>query len=192
MISRSATFRKTLSSLCIVALFVCSAWAQKVKIGYDKAVDFTQYKTYVWADLEHPPSRPVLYQLIVATVDHELEEKGLKKVESEADLLLFPAGGVDSTFAMSAGAPVGNFIDVPLSVATGSWVGPYTITSAGVSPIVNAGTLMIAFVDRKRGLLVWEGRVSDEFDADRRKESAERAQKCVTKLLKDFPPRATK
>jgi Domain of unknown function (DUF4136) len=174
----------------LVTVLAASGWSQKVKVGYDKSVDFAQYQTYSWADLSHPVGRPLLYRLIVMTVDSELQEKGLKRVEGKGDLLLFPAGGVDATFAMSAGAPVGNFLDVPLSVSTGSWVGPFTLTSGGMSPMVNAGTLMIAFVEHKRGRLVWEGHVSDKFDTDRRKESAERVQKCIAKLLKDFPPRA--
>jgi hypothetical protein len=173
---------------CVATL----GWGQKVKVGHDQAVDFTQYKTYSWTDVKPPVGRPLLYTLIVATIDGELQTKGFTKVEKDGDLLLFPAGGVDASYALSAGAPVGNFIDVPLSVASGSWVGPFTLTGGGVSPIVSAGSLLLAFVDRKQGRLVWEGTVSDKFDSANRKESAERAQKCVTKLLKDFPPKRAK
>jgi hypothetical protein len=113
-------------------------------------------------------------------------------VEKGGDLLLFPAGGVDATYAISGGAPVGNYLDVPLSVSSGSWVGPFTLTDGGVSPMVNAGSLMLAFVDRQHGRLVWEGTVSDKFDPTNRKDSAERARKCILKLLKDFPPQRGK
>src|SRR5689334_21507190 len=94
--------------------FVCSfpgiVKAQKVESGYDKSVDFSQYKTYSWVNLNEARSRPLLFQLVVTNVDYTLEEKGLKRVNSDADLLLFPSGGFDSSFAMSAGAPVGNYI----------------------------------------------------------------------------------
>jgi hypothetical protein len=178
--------------LCLFACAATTAFPQKVKVGHDKAADFTQYKTYSWTDVKPPVGRPLLYTLLVATIDNELREKGLTKVDDKGDLLLFPAGGVDATYAMSAGAPVGNYLDVPLSVSSASWVGPMTLTNGGVSPVVSEGSLMLAFVDRQHGRLVWEGIVSDKFDAADRKKSAERAQKCAVKLLKDFPPKRTK
>jgi hypothetical protein len=90
---------------------------------------------------------------------------------------------------MSAGYPVGNYLTVPITVERASWVGPVTVTTEGVSPIVHAGTLHLAFIELRSGRLVWEGSVSDKFDFEQKKESIARVEKCVTKLLKDFPPR---
>ena len=178
------------SLYCVLVLaFAFPAYSQKVKTGYDREIDFTRYKTYAWANLNQAKSRPILFQLVVGNVDHELEDKGLKRVDSNADLLLFPSGGFDSTFAMSAGAPIGNYLTVPLTVSTASWVGPVTVSTGGVSPVVHAGTLNLAFVEPESGRLVWEGTVSDKFDFERKKESISRVEKCVAKLLDGFPPR---
>jgi hypothetical protein len=174
---------------CLIVWLALSAFSQKVKTGYDKAVDFTQYRTYSWANLNQARSRPILAELVIGNVKNELEGKGLKEVDSNADLLLFPSGGFDSTFAMSAGYPVGNYLTVPITVERASWVGPVTVTTEGVSPIVHAGTLHLAFIELRSGRLVWEGSVSDKFDFEQKKESIARVEKCVTKLLKDFPPR---
>lgn len=188
-----AIMGRPIRSLCFMLICLTAvAWGQKVKVGYDKAIDFAHYKTYSWTDVKPPVGRPLLYQLIVGLIDRELQTKGFTQVEKGGDLLLFPAGGVDATYAMSAGAPVGNYLDVPLSVSSGSWVGPFTLTGGGVSPVVNAGSFLLAFVDRQHGRLVWEGTVSDKFDPANRKESAERARKCILKLLKDFPPKQAK
>jgi hypothetical protein len=174
--------------LAVACSFTIIVQAQKVQTGYDKSIDFSQYKTYSWVNLNEARARPLLFQLVVTNVDHELEGKGLKRVNSDADLLLFPSGGFDSSFAMSAGAPVGNYINQPLTVETASWVGPATMTTDGISPIVHAGTLVVAFVEYRTARLVWEGRVSDKFDPEKKTESMARLEKCITKLFKDFPP----
>jgi hypothetical protein len=179
----------TVRIACLLVWLALPSFSQKVKTGYDKAVDFAQYKTYQWADLNQARGRPIVAELVIGNVKHELENKGLQEVEANPDLLLFPAGGFDSTFAMSAGYPVGNYLTVPITIAQATWVGPVTVTTEGMSPIVHAGTLNLAFIEPKSGRLVWEGSVSDKFDLEDKKESINRVEKCVAKLLKDFPPR---
>lgn len=174
---------------CLLVWLALPAFSQKVKTGYDKAIDFTQYKTYSWADLNQARSRPIVAELVIGNIKHELENKGFQEVDANPDLLLFPAGGFDATFAMSAGYPVGNYLTVPITIERATWVGPVTVTTEGMSPVVQTGTLNLAFIEPKTGRLVWEGTVSDKFDFEDKKESINRVEKCVAKLLKDFPPR---
>jgi hypothetical protein len=46
-------------------------FAQKVKVGYDKSVDFSRFNTYTWVEPATPPQRPLLYSTVVSAVDYE-------------------------------------------------------------------------------------------------------------------------
>jgi hypothetical protein len=61
-----------LSALVLFALS-SNAFAQKIKVGYDKSVDFSRYKTYTWAEPAMPPTRPMLYSTVLASVDDDLK-----------------------------------------------------------------------------------------------------------------------
>ena len=77
------------------------SFAQKVKVGYDKGVDFSKYKTYTWQEPAMPPTRPHLYATVIGSVDGELHSKGLSRIDQNGDLILIPAGPA------SAGPPDG-------------------------------------------------------------------------------------
>lgn len=73
--------------ILLIVAFAVSVNAQKVTVGADPAVDLTTYKTYTWA--KGPVgANPIIKDLIIAAVDNQLTAKGLKKVETEAELTL--------------------------------------------------------------------------------------------------------
>ena len=82
---------KTFACVFLVALTTVG-FAQKVKVGYDKSMDFSKYKTYTWAPLGVPITRPLLYQTIVNTIDGELESKG----EAGQGNCLYAGAGIDA------------------------------------------------------------------------------------------------
>ena len=48
------------TQICLLALVVCAvAQAQKIKVEYDKSLDFSQFKTYAWGHHD-AVSRPML------------------------------------------------------------------------------------------------------------------------------------
>src|SRR3954454_25035320 len=69
----------------LVVLTMCAgaAHAQNVKVGWDRATDFTPYKTYKWAKI-HSPRTPTseMEKLIHNSADVQLNAKGLKKIEN--------------------------------------------------------------------------------------------------------------
>src|SRR5215831_1057854 len=79
-----------LCTYILVGLISTTGFAQKVKVGYDKSVDFKKFTTYSWAQPATLPASPTLYQAVVGSVDHQLQSKGLKRTETEndADLIL--------------------------------------------------------------------------------------------------------
>lgn len=176
--------------------FVCflMAWlpvvcfAQKVKVGYDKATDFGKFKSYTWAEPEMPPTRPLLYASIVGSIDSELEAKGLVRTENNGDLILIPAGGMDFGINVAAAAPIIPTRGGPPAAIDGTmWTGSNGFSNL-MAPYVPQGTLVLTFVDRGANKVVWAGTVTEKLDIEKKDKSLQLIDKAIVKLLKQFPP----
>jgi hypothetical protein len=168
-----------------------TTFAQKVKVGYDKSVDFSRYKTYTWTEPAMPPTRPMLYATVVGTVEDELKKKGLQSVDKNGDLILMPAGGIEFGINTAVGTPVlPTYAGPPVSVNTTMWTGAVG-TENLTSSYVPQGTLQLQFVDRSNNKIIWNGRVSEKLDIERKQESLDRIYKAIAKLIKQYPPKAS-
>ena len=175
--------------LLLVILALPVAAAQKVKVGYDKSTNFSKYATYTWTKPETSPQRPLLYAALVGSIDQELKTKGLKRVESDGDLTLTPAGGMEYGLNTGAGTPVTlGYSGPPPAIDATMWTG-----TAGPSNLmaiaVPEGSLILSFVDRNVNKVVWNGTVTQKLDLQNHKKSLDLINKSVTKLLKEFPPK---
>jgi hypothetical protein len=179
------------SKLCIGLLVVTlatSASAQKVKVGYDKSVDFSKYKTYTRIEPATPPTRPVLYKIVVGSIDSELSSKGFQRIEKDGDLILQVTGGVDFGIAVSSGAPLtSSYSGPPPAMNATMWTGTGAGQGALLPPVADA-SLQLQFIDRSANQIVWSGTVTQALDMERKEKSLELASNAVTKLLKRFPP----
>src|SRR4051794_24644068 len=126
----------------LVMLAASSLWAQKVSVGYDKRVDFSQFKTYAWVTNLPKTTRPLMSFVIIGAVEAELGGRGLTKVDHNPDILVAFHGGTDlqhssvaedPTFSSTGGAPA---ID-----ATG-WSG----SPSAAGPMVQEGTLVVDLI----------------------------------------------
>src|SRR5271169_2051446 len=90
--------------LAFVVLAV-SAQAEKIRVHYDKAIDFTKFKTYGWAPVG-AVAHPMLALDIVGAVEDELNARGLKKVPANPDLLVQMYGAVDTEVSMTSNNPI--------------------------------------------------------------------------------------
>ncbi len=182
---------KSIAHLVLLAL-VSSATtvtlAQKVKVGYDKGTDFSKFKSYSWSEPAMPPTRPVLFESVVARVELELRSKGLTRVEHDADLVLTPSGRVDYGFSGEAATPYSpTYGGPPPTLNATMWAGMSGPSSAGIW--VPEGTLILTFVDRANNRIVWAGSVKQKLDLEKKNKSLELADKAVTKLLRKYPAR---
>ena len=180
------------SKLCITlllaALSASSAFAQKVKVGYDKSADFKRYTTYTWAEATSPPTRPMLYAAVVGSIDHELKSKGLTRTESNGDLVLIPSGGVEFGTTTAAATPIlGTYAGPPPAIDATMWTGAGG-SAAAASTTTSEGTLLLNFVDRSGNKIIWTGAVSLKLDMEKKNQSLERIDKAIAKLLKQYPP----
>jgi hypothetical protein len=168
--------------LILIALLAVTVNAQKVKVSSDPACDFSKYKTYAWD--EGTLANPLIKQFIVAAVDKEMSGKGLRKVESDPDLLLttLTATVSDLTMTNPSWAPTLN------SIATG-------IPASSTSWPVTKGTLVIDMSDAKTRNGVWRGIASHTLEngptGDRVRDAKQVEKpitKAVQKMFKKFPP----
>src|SRR5947209_3620883 len=71
--------------LVLVALTMCASAARgrKVRVDWDRATDFTPYKTYRWTKIPTPrtPTQE-MEKLIHDSADVQLNARGLKKIEN--------------------------------------------------------------------------------------------------------------
>ena len=172
----------------LVASFPTIALAQKVKVGYDKAADFRTFTSYTWAEPENPPTRPLLYATVIASVDYQLQAKGLARVEKNGALTLIPAGGIEYGFNVAAGTPyISTFSGPAPAMDATMWTGAAGPSNV-MAPYVPEGTLLLTFVDRNANKVVWTGTVTEKLDLENKRKSLERVDKAIVKLLKKFPP----
>ena len=77
--------------LLITLLGTVGAWAQKVTVEFDQAIDFSKYKTFAIRDGQLNSRNPALNSELVkkrlsADIERNLEARGLMKVTGPSDL----------------------------------------------------------------------------------------------------------
>lgn len=173
---------KTLIVIALIALAPVAVRAQKVNVISDPAADFSRYKTYTWDQGMH--ANPIVRQHIVAAVDNAMTARGLRKVDTEPDLIVSALASTESDLTVTnpSWAPVLN------SIATG-------IPSSSQAWPVTKGTLLISISDAKTKNGVWRGTATQTLehgptgDRVRDAKTVEKPiNKAVQKMFKKFPP----
>jgi len=175
--------------LLVMAMLCATATAEKIRVHYDKSVDFAKYKTYGWAPVG-AVAHPMLALDIVGAVDQEMAAYGLTKVPSNPDLLVQMYGAVDTEVSMTSNNPIYN--------ATGG-IPPFdpSMTSPGNSlywdgyygnstVVVHPGQLIIDIIDAKAKKLIWRGMGSEAISNNPDK-LMDQANSTVSKLFKEYP-----
>ncbi len=179
---------KLLLSLLVAAVTTTNGLAQKISVGYDKSAEFSKYASYTWGEPALPPKRPLLYASIVGSIDHELKTKGLKRIESNGDLILIPAGGMEFGLSSAAGTPImPSYGGAPPAIDATMWSGASGLSNL-TSSYVPEGTLVLSFVDRQSNKIIWAGTVRQRLEVENKKKSLELIDKAIAKLLKQYPP----
>jgi Domain of unknown function (DUF4136) len=164
--------------------------AQDVAVDFDRASDFSKYKTYSWAD-GIPAKNPLIDQHIRASVEEQLAAKGLRRVESGGDMsVLYFAAVENDLHVATAGWRT-----------TGDWLSQ---TESGISVRsqmwdVESGRLIVCLSDAASKNLLWRGNAKTSLDKkshnrniveamqeDARKVD-KRIRKSVAKMFKQYP-----
>jgi len=168
--------------LAVALMLAASLWAQKVDVGYDKRVDFSQFKTYAWVENLPKTTKPLMSFAITGAVDDELGKRGLTKVASNPDLLVSFHGGVDLQTSFAADDPTyASTGGVSANDPTG-WVGsPLTASSQ-----VQKGTLIVDLMNAKH--LVWRGTAKANLDNEDKNKQLDQVNKAIEGMFKKYPP----
>jgi hypothetical protein len=150
--------------------------AQKIDTDWDRRVtDFSQYKTYAWEKPVRTTSNPLMDQRIVAAIDTQLAAKGLRKVESGADLLVTYSAVVRKETS---------------AIATG--VGGWRMRGGvgRIDPVTEkTGTLVVDLAAAQSKDLIWRGSAADTL-SDKSEKNARKIESAVQKMFRNYPPKA--
>lgn len=176
------------ATFVVLALAVCTSFAQDVRYNFDKGTDFSKFKTYKWVPIKGAATvSDLVDKQIKEAVDAELATKGLSRVESgDADLYIGyqPAVNQEKQFnSYSTGWGYGPGWG-------GGWYGGMGSTStSGSTSTIYKGQLALDMYSSAGHDLVWRGVVSKTIDPKAKPEKQQKnLAKSVQKLLKDYPP----
>jgi len=173
--------------LAAFLLMAACAYGQDVHYNYDRNANFGAYKTYQWVEI---PGGTVPDQLIDEAIkraaDEQLEQRGLKKVETNADLYIGYQVVINLEKSVSLWGTGGDWGSWG---GWGPWGGGGTVR--GQTSTVPVGILLIDVYDVGRRQLVWRG---DAMKTIELKEDPDKnyknLQKLMTKLFKNYPPKS--
>jgi Domain of unknown function (DUF4136) len=182
--------RKLPVLLAVATLSLCSGFAQKVNVGYNKNTDFSKYKSYTLQEPGAEPTRPLLYASVMGSIREGIEARGLVNMPKGGDLTVIPRGDLDYGLGTSSGVTADSCSNCqkPL-VDVGDWTGTQGPPGAGgkISP---KGVLELDFVDRETNKVVWSGTVSQKLDPNKKEKSLEKVGAAIQKLLAEYPPKS--
>ena len=168
--------------LALGLLLPAALLAQKTSFDYDKAVDFTAFKTYAQKD-GTKVGDPFVDKRLVDSIDAELTAKGLTRNDANPDITVIYHVAFDKKQDIS-------------SYSTGMAYGPYGYgwgagwggTEVRVREILQ-GTLIIDIADAKKKNLVFRGMGVKEVDVQAKAEKRDKnIAEAVKKIFKNFPP----
>lgn len=181
-------FARYFRSITVVtALFVLStlASAQKIKVEYDKSVDFSKFKTYAIDPVENA-SKPMVRLAIQAAVQDDLGKRGLTKVADNPDLYVQMYGATDSDVSFGYHDPIyGNGIP-PTNYGIAFW---YNIPGTVTSVVIHKGELVVDVVDAKQKKLIWRG-IAKEKLSEQRSKLLDQVNTAVEKMFQQYPVKA--
>jgi hypothetical protein len=165
---------------------VAGAYSQDVHYNYDRSTNFASYKTYQWVDLPGRVPDQLIDRDIKRSIDEQLAQKGLTKVEKDADLYV----GYQAVIDLEKGI---NLSAWGTRGGPDGWGGSDSGTVTGQTSIIPVGMLLVDLFDPAKKQLIWRGDASKTLDLKRDPDkNYKNLQNAMTKLFKNYPPQAGK
>ena len=160
------------------------AWAQDVKVDYDKAANFGAIKTFS-LKLGTPWGNQIGEKRVMDEFTQALTEKGWK---------LAPEGEADAQVVLHGASETKRSLNTFYSGMGGygyrgrmGGMGTATTTESEYT----VGTLVADIFDKTGKSLLWRGVAQDEL-SDKPDKNVKKLGKATDKLFKDFPPGSAK
>ena len=176
---------------CFAALLLTLIWglaaqAQKIHVNYDKNLNFSNFKTYAWAP-QSAVAHPMLAADIVGAIDDELTARGLRKVDTNPDLVVQVYGSVDtdSTF----------YSNDPLYMGSGgvppfdpSMTGPAFVGDWGNTTVtLHKGDLVVDLIQASAKKLVWRGMAIENVSSHDPEKLMTEVNNAISRMFKEYP-----
>ena len=166
--------------LGIILLLAVVARADRVTADRDHAVNFSEYKTFMW--IQKPKSKePFMADRIVAAVNAQLRLKGFREVNEEADM------AVGANLATEEQHEWETYYDG--SGWGWGWDGGGWATTKVKTYEVR--TITVDLFDARGKKLMWQGVATDEVSSRPQKRTRE-TDKQIEKMFEKFPPKEKK
>jgi hypothetical protein len=167
-----------------VALAVAGgAWAQDVKVDYDKAANFGAIKTFS-IKLATSWGNQIGEKRVMDEFTQALTEKGWT---------LAPEGQADARVVLHGASQTKRSLNTFYSGMGGYRYRGFggTGTATTTESEYTVGTLVVDIFDAKGENLLWRGAAQDEI-SDKPEKNIKKLAKASDKLFKDFPPGSAK
>ena len=167
--------KKTALLAVVLALSAAACSTLTTSVDYDRAADFSRYRSYSWKDTGEIRD-PVWSRRVEAVLEDTVATKGLKQVKDGPDLFMV----VHARFSVDYQV---NYWNTGWGYGWGWGPAPTTISAIPV------GTIVVDLVDAKKGMLVWRGVAHDTLRPDRANEEREKTLRSVmAELFSTYPP----
>lgn len=185
-------FRLRLVYLLVAIVYPMLVSGQKIKVDYDKSVEFAKLKTYSWGQLG-PEYWPLLRLNIIGAIDEQLAAKGLVKTDNNADLIVTYSGDLIGEANRAVSAPASpTYSGPPPSSSSTVWTGSSGMGRGGMTPTYPKGTLVVDLLDSRSGKIAWRGVGSVKLDMEKKRESLVRLNDLIAKMFVRYPPQKTR
>jgi len=176
--------RRLAFALVAVALLPLACEGQKIKVEFDKNLNFDNFRTFAFAPHD-AVSRPMLVSAIAGAIAEELTARGLHQDTAHPDLYIQMYGGVDSDTAVtysdlysgySGGIP-------PFDQSFLVWGAVPGVTTTAV---VHKGQLIVDLIDARQRKIAWRG-IAKENLSESRKKAVDQVNAIVEKMFQKYP-----
>jgi Domain of unknown function (DUF4136) len=176
-----------MQTLVVAAAFTVvgtMAFAQDVKVDFDKSANFSGIKTFA-VKIGTDWGNPLSEKRVVAEIEEALAGKGWAKAENpDALVVLHGATTVKKDLNTFYSGGYGGY----------GWRGYGGMGMSSSTTTVNeftVGTLVVDIFDAKSKALLFRGTATDEL-SDKADKNAKKLAKASDKMFKDFPPGSAK
>jgi len=168
---------------CALLVLAASAAAQKVKVEFDKSLDFGRFRTFTWAP-RGAVSRPLLADAIAGAIEEELTARGLQQVSEHPDLYVEMYGSMDSDMAVSYSDLYSGYGGIP--PFDQSFMVWGAVPGSTTTVVVHKGQLVVDLIDASQKKLAWRGVARDNL-SDNRMKLVTQINTAVEKMFKKYP-----
>jgi len=174
---------KTMVIAGIALAVACGAWAQDVKVDYDKAANFGAIKTFS-IKLGTSWGNQIGEKRVMDEFTEALSAKGWKLVPEGGDALVVVHGAGETKRSLNT------FYSGMGGYGYRGWGGGMG-TATTTESEYTVGTLVVDIFEAKTKSLMWRGAAQDEL-SDKPEKNIKKLGKASDKLFKDLPPGSRK